>query len=155
MTDLRYDHGPRVRVAAVIIRDNTILLAEHRKNNKTYYLLPGGGVDQGETLHDALVRELWEETRLEIQPARLLFVCESIAPDTSRHIIQLAFAATIDKQAHPAPGEDPRVVAAHFFSDKVLPTLPMFPPIQETLTAGLRNGFSDIPPNLGNCWQPK
>ncbi len=152
MTDKRYSQGPRVRVAAVIVRDDTVLLAEHRKDGNTYYLLPGGGVGRGETLRDALTRELWEETRLEIQPGRLLFLCESVAPDQSRHIIQLAFAADIAKNAQPAPGDDPRVVAAHFFPVKALATLPMFPPVQKTLAAGMNNGFPDIPPSLGNCW---
>ncbi len=154
MTDQRYAQGPRVRVAAVIIRDNAVLLAEHNKDGNTYYLLPGGGVGRGETLHEALVRELWEETRLAVRPERLLFLCESIAPDHTRHIIQVAFAAAIDDNAHPSPGEDPRVVGARFFPADALAALPMFPPVQETLAAGLRNGFPDIPQSLGNCWIP-
>ncbi len=154
MTDERYRQGPRVRVAAVIVRDDTLLLAEHVKDGNTYYLLPGGGVNRGETLHDALTRELWEETRLTIQPGRLLFVCESIAPDHGRHIIQLAFAADIPATAQPGQGDDPRVVAARFFPRGTLSTLPMFPPIQPTLVAGLRGGFPERTQCLGNCWIP-
>ena len=155
MTDQRFSKGPRVRVAAVIIRNNALLLAEHYKNKQSYYLLPGGGVNQGESLHDALVRELWEETRLEIRAGRLLFLIESIAPDASRHVIQLAFAATIDATAEPSPGEDPRVISTSFFDAEKLPALPMFPPLQSTLYNGVRHGFPDIPESLGNRWKSK
>jgi 8-oxo-dGTP diphosphatase len=155
MTDNRYASGPRIRVAAVIIRNNTLLLAEHCKDNQTYYLLPGGGLNHGETLHDALVRELWEETRLKIQPGRLLFLIESIAPDASRHVVQLAFAATIEDNAEPSKGEDPRVITAAFFPAEQLPALPMFPPLQKTLYTGVLHGFPDIPQNLGNRWKAK
>ncbi|HDP35225.1 MAG TPA: NUDIX domain-containing protein [Candidatus Hydrogenedentes bacterium] len=152
MTDNRYTRGPRVRVAAVIVRNGEILLAEHLKDGRAYYLLPGGGVDQGETLREALARELWEETRLDVTPGRLLFICESIAPDHSRHIIQLAFAADIEAEAMPSKGDDPRVSGAYFFPPEALPEMPLFPPMQETLVAGLRHGFPDAPPSLGNCW---
>lgn len=155
MTDNRYGKNPRIRVAAVIVRNNTLLLAEHRKDNQTYYLLPGGGLDHGETLHDALVRELWEETRLRIQPGRLLFLIESIAPDASRHVVQLAFAATIEGNAEPSKGVDPRVIRAAFFPAEQLPALPMFPPLQQTLYEGVRHGFPDVPQNLGNRWKAK
>ena len=155
MTDQRFSQGLRVRVAAVIIRNNTLLLAEHCKDNQTYYLLPGGGVNKGETMRDALIRELWEETRLEIQPGRLIFLIESIAPDASRHVIQLAFAATIADNAQPSQGEDPRVISASFFAADKLPTLPMFPPLQTTLYNGMRHGFPDIPESLGNRWKAK
>jgi len=155
MTDARYAREPRIRVAAVIIRDNSLLLAEHHKDNQTYYLLPGGGVNKGETLYDALVRELWEETRLKVQPGRLLFLIESIAPDASRHVIQLAFAATIEDNAEPSKGEDPRVISASFFPAEKLPKLPMFPPLQKTLYNGVLHGFPDIPQSLGNRWKMK
>ena len=36
---------PRVRVAGILIEDDRILLIEHTKKNKKYWLVPGGGVD--------------------------------------------------------------------------------------------------------------
>ena len=44
--------GVRVRVAVIICRNNQVLLVEHQKKNKKYWLLPGGGVEFGESLVD-------------------------------------------------------------------------------------------------------
>lgn len=150
MTSLDARQTPRLRVAAVITRGNAVLLVEHVKDGRHNFLLPGGGVRFGETLHDALVRELWEETRLEVSAGRMLFVCESIAPDGERHMVQVAFAA--DTRSEPAPGDDPRVAGAHFVDADRLAALEMYPPIQQVLIEGLRNGFPATPAYLGNIW---
>ena len=52
---------PRVRVAGILIEDDRILLIEHTKNDKKYWLVPGGGVDWGESAAEALIREFKEE----------------------------------------------------------------------------------------------
>ena len=57
---------PRVRVAGILIENNKILLIEHLKKNKKYWLVPGGGVDWGESTAEALIREYKEETNLDI-----------------------------------------------------------------------------------------
>ena len=44
---------PRVRVAGIVIEDNKLLLIAHKKNNSVYWLLPGGGVNYGESLEEA------------------------------------------------------------------------------------------------------
>ena len=51
---------PRVRVAGILIEDDKILLIEHTKNDKKYWLVPGGGVDWGESAAEALTREFKE-----------------------------------------------------------------------------------------------
>ena len=47
---------PRVRVAGILIEDDKILLIEHLKKDKRYWLVPGGGVDWGESTAEALIR---------------------------------------------------------------------------------------------------
>ena len=61
------------------------------------FTLPGGGVEVGETLHEAVIREVLEETALAIEPLGLAGYREAIARDADgkveRHFVILPFAA--------------------------------------------------------------
>ncbi len=62
--------GLRVRVAALIENSqNEILLIQQKKKDSYYWLLPGGGIEFGESAEDALKRELKEELSLEMKSA--------------------------------------------------------------------------------------
>lgn len=61
-----------IRSAGIVIKDNKILLI-HRINKLEYYVFPGGGVEDDETNEDAVVREFFEETSVEIKVQRVLY----------------------------------------------------------------------------------
>ena len=61
-----------MRAVAVVIDGADVLLIDRRKGGREYSALPGGGVEQGETLEAACLRELREETGLEGVVTRLL-----------------------------------------------------------------------------------
>ena len=99
MTDPRmYPDRPYLAVSAAVIRDGRVLVARRAKGASTgYYTLPGGVVEAGETLHEAVVREIAEETGIAIEPIALAGQREFIARDeagkVSRHFVILCFAA--------------------------------------------------------------
>lgn len=89
---------PELAVSAAIFRNGLVLLIQRaRAPAKDLWTLPGGRVEVGETLVEAITREIREETGLEIAPLGLAGYREIILPDEvagrGRHFVILPFAA--------------------------------------------------------------
>jgi len=80
----RYPDRPILGVGALIFRRGKILLVQRGKEPlKGFWSLPGGVLEAGETLHEGVIREVREETGLEVKPTRVLEVFERIMRDAS------------------------------------------------------------------------
>lgn len=80
----------RVRVCGIALHNNRILLAKHEgMGDDPLWLPPGGGLEFGELMEQALVREFKEETGLIVKMERLLFVYEVLRPPF--HAIEFFF----------------------------------------------------------------
>jgi 8-oxo-dGTP diphosphatase len=93
-----YPTRPFLAVSAAIFRDGRVLIVRRaRPPAHGLYTLPGGGVELGETLEAAVVREVREETALAIEPVELVGFRQAIAQDAAgrveRHFVILPFAA--------------------------------------------------------------
>lgn len=62
-----------IRAVAIVIKNNNILLMFRRQNGKEYYVLPGGGVEDNESVENATLRELSEETTIKAKIKKLLY----------------------------------------------------------------------------------
>ncbi|MDI6507767.1 NUDIX hydrolase [Bacillus wiedmannii] len=78
----------QVRVTGILIEDEKVLLVKQKVANRNWSL-PGGRVENGETLEEAMIREMREETGLEVKIKNLLYVCDK--PDASPSLLHITF----------------------------------------------------------------
>lgn len=101
MSDPRvFPSRPFLAASAAIVRDGKVLVVRRaRPPAKDIYTLPGGVVEAGETLHEAAIREVQEETGLTIEPVKLAGHREAIKklPDgrVERHFVIMCFASRL------------------------------------------------------------
>ncbi len=94
-----YPESPILAVSAAIFRDGKVLIVRRAPKPPAsgLYTLPGGVVEVGETLMEAVMREICEETALTIEPVALAGYREAISKDSDgrvrRHFVILPFAA--------------------------------------------------------------
>jgi ADP-ribose pyrophosphatase YjhB (NUDIX family) len=80
--DRRYPKRPIVGVGAIILRRDRILMAQRGKEPlKGWWSLPGGALELGESLKDAVSREVLEETGLVVRPVAMFEIFERIMRD--------------------------------------------------------------------------
>ena len=82
MNDGGSDLRPEVCVGAVVIHDGRLLLVQRgRGAGQGLWSIPGGRVEGGERMVDAVAREVLEETGLSVEPERWVGCVERIGPD--------------------------------------------------------------------------
>ena len=83
-----YPRYPIVGVGAIIFKEDSVLLIK-RKNppSANTWSIPGGVVEIGETIREAIIREVKEELGLQIRPERIVDVIDCIIPDKEGKIM--------------------------------------------------------------------
>ena len=131
---------PRIRVSAILRWKGRMLLCRHEKPGKEYWLLPGGGVNSGESLVDALHRELGEEIgideRLTVEGP--VAIVDSIAPTQSfaaKHVVHIIFAGDLGGRSLEAVTSQDAAVRGHrLFDVSDLDGIVLHPPIARVLS---------------------
>jgi 8-oxo-dGTP diphosphatase len=148
---------PRIRVSALLRWQDRILLCRHEKPGKEYWLLPGGGVDSGESLVDALHRELLEEVGLEdeLPLEGPIAIVDSIAPQRSfaaKHVVHIIFSGDLSgRSLEQVESHDAAVRGHRLFRVEELDGVVLHPPIQRFLS---RWRPGDPVVYLGALWAP-
>jgi len=104
-----------VRYQGAIIRDDQILLIRHRENKsgRSYWILPGGGIEAGETEEDCVRREIKEETHLDVRNISFL-LSEPSHPNDRYNLWKTYLCEPTTGKA--SPGFEPEPEAASEYS---------------------------------------
>jgi len=137
----------RLNVAAAIVRNEQILLVEFNDETGLHYNLPGGGVHEGESIYDALRREVLEECQAELEEIKpLLMIWEYIGVKQNHqygegHKVALVFPCTLQAGSEPyfPPNPDLHQTGVRWVALDNLHTLALIPNITEQLVSLLRD----------------
>ena len=138
-----------IRVAGLVVKEGKILLAHHEKAGEFYWVVPGGHVQFGETLSEALEREIREETSLALSCGNLIFANDYVSSDKRRHAVNLYFEmrgqipenAPLYNEGH----SDKKLRGTRFFAVEELANITVKPDIAKVLIEYLQTGRVKTP----------
>jgi 8-oxo-dGTP diphosphatase len=130
---------------AIVIKDNHILLLERWRDNLHYFSIPGGGIEQGENAAETAVREVKEETDVDITIERLIYEL-----NIEERIHSFFLARYISGEPH-LPLDSPEAHAGNnnrylprWIPVRQIPELDLgyWRPLHSYLVRDIKNGFS-------------
>jgi ADP-ribose pyrophosphatase YjhB (NUDIX family) len=137
---------------AIILRGEDILVMYRHKEGAEYYTLVGGRLKEGETAEQGLIREVKEETGLDISAARLVFIEKHPEPYNEQYIY-LCEASNHDEVAIQSTSEEAMLNKLKFNTHEPLWThINLFsrlhfrtPQLQTAITKAIAEGFPSEP----------
>jgi len=135
----------KVKARGVIPVEHRLVIAHESRRGREHLTLPGGRPERGENLQDTVVREVREETGIEVRVLRLLYVAQVVAGSTIQEL-NLIFLT------EPA-GQVPSGVLLISEGDER--TADVFPPILDRVFSDLTAGWPPGEPFLDNIHVPR
>jgi 8-oxo-dGTP diphosphatase len=126
---------PGISMAIIVDGNRVLMIRRRQREGKLSWAFPGGGIEAGETAEQAAVREVLEETALEVKAVQVLGA--RVHPDTQRHMTYVA-CEPVAGEARVEDSDELAEVAWVRLED--IPTyVPwgLFPPVQEYLDEAL------------------
>jgi len=140
----------RIRAVAIIVNNEKVLLMHRINNGKEYHVFPGGGVENGETVEQAVLREVQEETSLKVKIEKLLY--HHIYDDDTKQFFY--FCRYVSGEPELGDGNEARDMKesnANFYNPiwyeiKGLPQLLLYPlEIRDWFIEDTKKNFENVP----------
>lgn len=137
----------RVRVGVILVQKGKVLLSkQHASEGRDFWVLPGGGLKEDEGLLDCVRREMAEETGLEVEPIRLLYLGDFFKGE--KHVVDMFFLGRL--LGGELKRREDEIDSLKFFEIESLKEVPVRPPaIAERLVRDFHEGFRGEPIYLG------
>jgi ADP-ribose pyrophosphatase YjhB (NUDIX family) len=132
-------------VGAVLVHEGRVLLIRRGKEPlRGRWVVPGGTVEHGETLHDALVREVREETGLTVRPGEVVLVFDRILREAGEVVYHYVIVDYLCEYVSGTPqaGSDAEAVA--FVAPSALRDYDVPTPALEVVLDGFRRRGVDV-----------
>lgn len=133
-----------LRPAALILKNQKILLLRYEYNGVSVYNLPGGNHEEGETLEQTLVREMEEELGIVIKVKDLFLASEMQQKDKKSEMLHLVFNAEIIENEPIINPEQTSAKEVVWLPKEHLLALNMYPNIGEKLLARIINKQENV-----------
>jgi 8-oxo-dGTP diphosphatase len=143
----------RIRVAVLIFEKEKLLLVKHThpKSGAEWWVPPGGGLQEKETLFECAKREAWEETNLKVKIGKVAYLKQFIGTESGKNNIEVFVTAT----AHSGKltidnlkgmgGDEKFIKEVEFFSKEEMKSVLVFPEIlKKEMWADKKKGFNTI-----------
>jgi 8-oxo-dGTP diphosphatase len=99
-----------LRPATIVIQDERVLLVSSKYKDEEFYLFPGGGMEFGETIKEAAVRETFEETGVKVKIKDLFHVNEYIySEDWNKRSVSMFFIAEVVEILEPTTDDEGKI----------------------------------------------
>ena len=141
---------------AIIVRDGKVLLILNSDNTGDFYLLPGGGQKFGETLLQAMQREVMEETGWVVEPGELILARDYIGAnhefarwEADVHQTELMFLAVPVRQIEQALLPDPWQIGIEWVKPAKLKDIRLYPSVLKEILPKIIAGTYSGPIYLG------
>ncbi len=104
----------------VVLNDqNEVLMVRHRQDDKNIWLVPGGNVDKDENSLEAAVREVKEETGIDVEIIQLIWHVEEVSAERGQRFVNFFLGKSIGGELHlgndPERGENQQVMEEVLF----------------------------------------
>ncbi len=139
-----------IRAVAILIKDDNILLMHRTRDGKEFWVFPGGGVEEGEKVEDAVIREIEEEATIKAKIGKLLYTHNYSDINHKHYFYFCEYISGTPKLGNfnesQRMKEGSQTYKPTWVNIKSLPKLLLYPlEIRDWLTEDLKNNFQDTP----------